>query len=664
MQPSIGEIIRLVRQLRNMTQRELAGDRFSKSYVSAVERNRIAPSPRALRFFAQRLGQPNGNFAALLQQPDVAQAVSVLDTRDGGGRRQADAPTASLHPAPHPFARTRDDTITLLQTLLEQSAFASFSPDHHLPTISPEALASLPHHLQARYYFLLGLHAKEQHNLTVALNAFESALALAPAHQQAAILDEMGSCSFQLRSYHTALGYHLHARHILSVGTGGEGDFASVRTSSRTSAPLLLAVELHCGEACRALGAYQQALSHYESARQELSAQHDLSTAGKLYSGLGYCTFASIYPATMPFASSALSTNISPEEIEHEFQRALSFYLQSRSFYQVSGDRLEEAFIRLMIASILLDLSTRQRRRMISSINKEFPTTADAKEVKGYPQGTPLQQASLRGSTVDCTRLLDDAAEQCQQVLLGWQDQLEHPSHPVDAKEFPTTADAGLLKDASQARLPRAPQASLRVPMATAELDTQLYVALACLVRVSIQRAILARLEGSSLDVAYRQRAFAAYLCQQVLDTLANPSLPTALIQQAVTTSADTLAYRSPSLPRLIEIVPDVSDSSPRSPLSLIEVYIAMGEVAEELGRVAPVSSYAHDCYTQANQSFQAALSLAHSIQVKGERDPGYLARLYQHYIALLEERAVASLALAEETTKALLGVLKDAFRL
>jgi tetratricopeptide (TPR) repeat protein len=616
MQASIGEIIRQLRHLRNMTQLQLAGDRFSKSYVSAVERNRIAPSPRALRFFAQRLGQPNGNFAALLQQPDVAQALSALDTPA--------LPVANGH-------ITRDDTITLLNMLLAEADFAGFAFDRHVPTLTREALASLPQQVQARYYFLLGLDAKERGQLAVALRAFESALALAPAHQQASILDEMGSCSFLLQAYHTALGYHLHALHVLSNAP-----------PSRTSASLQLAVELHCGNSYRALAAYKQALAHYESARTQLSAQHDLATAGELYSGLGYCIYAAIYPSTAPPAHVTSSinradaglkgypqgaalqqaslradainrvpTDMASEGIEHAFQKATGFLLQSRSFYQVSGDRAREANVRLMLASVLLDFST-WRRRMIAE------------------RASDTEQ---RQTFMDCTRLLDDAAEQCQQVLLGWQDQLEHPPHPVDAiNRVPTT------------------------------LDTQLYVALACLVRVSVQRAILARLEGSSLDVAYRQRAFAAYMCQQVLDTLANPSLLRALIQQAVTVSADTLAYRSPSLPRLIETAPDVSDSSPRSPLSLVKVYIAMGEVAEELGRVAPVSSYAHDCYTQANQSFQAALSLAHAIHVKGERDPGYLARLYQHYIALLEERALASPALAEETTKALLGVLKDAF--
>ena len=62
MQQSLGEVIRQVRRYRHLTQGELAGERFSKSYVSSVEHERIPPSAEALRFFAERLGQPDLNF--------------------------------------------------------------------------------------------------------------------------------------------------------------------------------------------------------------------------------------------------------------------------------------------------------------------------------------------------------------------------------------------------------------------------------------------------------------------------------------------------------------------------------------------------------------------------------------------------------------------------
>jgi tetratricopeptide (TPR) repeat protein len=577
MQQTLGEILRQVRRQRNLTQQELAGDRFSKSYVSAVENNRIKPSPEALRFFAERLGQTNGIFTALLQQAATSKQLSVLN-----------AP-----PLPVTTGQIKqDDTLTLLDTVLEQMDFTHSSPPHDLPLLAPDVLTSFPQHMQARYYFLMGLNAKEKRDLPVALRAFESALALAPSHQQAAILDEIGSTYFLMQAPLTALGYHLHALHLLSKAS-----------SNPASASLHLKVELHCGDAYRQLGAYQPALEHYEPARKHLTAQHDLETAGQLFSGLGYCTYAVIYPATARFTSSVRQSSAMPEQIEREFQKAISFLLQSKSFYQVIGDRLREANVCLLLASIFLDLST-WRLRMAH----ERARNAEKKE-----------------SFTNCLALLDDAEEQCRQVLLGWQSPDEQAQTPL-------------------------------------ELDTILYAALALLIRISVQRALLARLDGNYIDAAYRERAFAAYLCRQVLDTLSSPSLPWPLIQQALNSSADTLEYRPPTLPHLTDMPLAFSDaSSPHSPLSQVEVYFTVGEVAEELGRTAAL--YTHDFYVQANQYFQAALSMAHSaLLVEGKQDPGYLARLYLRCATLLEERAFASPDLYEETTKVFLGVLKDGF--
>lgn len=59
-QPQIGKMVgkrlREARKARNLTQSQLAGDDFSVSYISAIERGQIHPSLRALEIFAQRLG--------------------------------------------------------------------------------------------------------------------------------------------------------------------------------------------------------------------------------------------------------------------------------------------------------------------------------------------------------------------------------------------------------------------------------------------------------------------------------------------------------------------------------------------------------------------------------------------------------------------------------
>src|SRR6266568_1275587 len=81
LQQPIGEFIRQLRRQRNLTQTELGGQRFSKSYVSAVERDKIVPSHVAIRFFAEQLGQPGEYFEEILQQSkDMKQVSPLIET--------------------------------------------------------------------------------------------------------------------------------------------------------------------------------------------------------------------------------------------------------------------------------------------------------------------------------------------------------------------------------------------------------------------------------------------------------------------------------------------------------------------------------------------------------------------------------------------------------
>ncbi len=58
----IGERVRQARIAANMTQQELAGATYSKSYISAVERGKMTPSFQALHILAERLGRPLSYF--------------------------------------------------------------------------------------------------------------------------------------------------------------------------------------------------------------------------------------------------------------------------------------------------------------------------------------------------------------------------------------------------------------------------------------------------------------------------------------------------------------------------------------------------------------------------------------------------------------------------
>src|SRR3954451_3192844 len=52
----LGERLRQLRVAGGMTQTELAGDRFSKEYVSQIERGKTRPTPETIRWLADRLG--------------------------------------------------------------------------------------------------------------------------------------------------------------------------------------------------------------------------------------------------------------------------------------------------------------------------------------------------------------------------------------------------------------------------------------------------------------------------------------------------------------------------------------------------------------------------------------------------------------------------------
>ena len=53
---TVGEKLRAARLARKLTQSQLARPHFSVSYISAIERNQIPPSLRALEILAGRLG--------------------------------------------------------------------------------------------------------------------------------------------------------------------------------------------------------------------------------------------------------------------------------------------------------------------------------------------------------------------------------------------------------------------------------------------------------------------------------------------------------------------------------------------------------------------------------------------------------------------------------
>ena len=564
----VGGIIRQLRRQRNMTQTELGANHYSKSYVSAVEKNSIRPSIAALRFFAEQLEQRSDYFTMLQASTEnIKQSTSLPGPLEVGSHF------------------LQDDGLSLLTLLMQYAEPLSLQNLKGLPTLTPDVLAGFPVSQQCYYFLLEGLTALAKQEYQTALQALEQALPLAPPQLQPQVLDALGQHYSLMGFASIALHYHLRALNSLQ-----HTDAEEVKNS------FIFIIALHCGENYQALGDYERACLMYEQARKHLRAEHEMKDAARFYLGLGYCTFALAYQQSqVPEAAQKALAG----EMEQRFQQAISYIVQSRSIYQVINDHEGEDTTRLIQTMALLDFITRYRQ-LVNPIT---------------PIGATFAASSLS--------FLNNAQEQCQQVLIRWD-------------------DAHIQEESA------------------AQQNSIIYTALGQLLKIYIQRATLSRLRGQESN-ALRERISVAYLCQKVLDALVEPVLSPKLVQEILVRQFDHLMPDSPSLPHLPELHLESTTFNPRF-TGLIEVYSAAGEVAEELGHTADSSNFRHDCFNQADHCFHTALTLAQTIVSSRERDPGYLLRHYQRYASLLEERLAASPEDREETSHVLASLMKEGF--
>src|SRR2546423_8915359 len=84
----LGERLRQLRVSAGMTQTELAGDRFSKEYVSQIERGKTRPTRETIEWLAHRLGVDAGFLANGISADErgrvdaaLARAQALLDGR-------------------------------------------------------------------------------------------------------------------------------------------------------------------------------------------------------------------------------------------------------------------------------------------------------------------------------------------------------------------------------------------------------------------------------------------------------------------------------------------------------------------------------------------------------------------------------------------------------
>jgi tetratricopeptide (TPR) repeat protein/DNA-binding XRE family transcriptional regulator len=80
--PRLGERVRQLRVAAGLTQTELAGDRFSKEYISQIERGKTRPTSETVDWLALRLGVDSGFLASGVSTDDRSKAEATLARAD------------------------------------------------------------------------------------------------------------------------------------------------------------------------------------------------------------------------------------------------------------------------------------------------------------------------------------------------------------------------------------------------------------------------------------------------------------------------------------------------------------------------------------------------------------------------------------------------------
>ncbi len=270
---TIAERVRTARIAANKTQQQLAGETYSKSYISAVERGKMTPSVQALGILAERLGLPMSYF---LGESDV----------DLGALAET---SAALRPSPERERQMREEAALL--TLSEAEGLVRQNqPDEALRVLNADAgepSQNLPLAERPRWYLLAGkaLVRKEWYKeamqaLEKGLNLADALRAQAPANQKPHLAEMMerlrnsiGGCYYELSQPEMALEYHRRCLGAISDGVVSDLE-------------LKLLIYKSLGNDHMALGRHQDAIAFYDEASKLANDMDDPRQQGLAYWGL------------------------------------------------------------------------------------------------------------------------------------------------------------------------------------------------------------------------------------------------------------------------------------------------------------------------------------------------------------------------------------------
>jgi tetratricopeptide (TPR) repeat protein len=172
----LGERVRSLRIASGMTQTQLAGARFSKEYISQIERGKTRPTVETIEWLAQRLGVDGGFLASGVSADERAKAEAIL--------ARAEALTGE-----HRFDESLAEYATATSAVL-----ATGAPELRVRLLNGEAMARAGNG-----------------DVQIALALLAEARGLVEGDlfsdvDRADVLYRMGVCRYKLSSISTALG--------------------------------------------------------------------------------------------------------------------------------------------------------------------------------------------------------------------------------------------------------------------------------------------------------------------------------------------------------------------------------------------------------------------------------------------------------------------------
>ncbi len=211
---SLGTRVRLARKRLGLSQQELAGPQYVASYISAIERDKIHPSLKALELIAKRLAEPVEYFLY------GGYGSGALHEGEAGAENQSS-------PVPETsFIVAARDQLRQARLLMEREAYLNNKEGSQLLAETTRIIESVPRHQlteydRAQHSRLAGMLALRKGNYETAINELEEAIPLANRTNQNGLLIDLhyllGNAFFARRMADQALSHHQTCRDLLNT---------------------------------------------------------------------------------------------------------------------------------------------------------------------------------------------------------------------------------------------------------------------------------------------------------------------------------------------------------------------------------------------------------------------------------------------------------------